>query len=105
MEPRAAVAEYDAASRRYTLHAGSGGSVRLKNDLAAILDVPPQQVRVTMHDVGGNFGTRGLGYSVSELKAAIRQILGLDHSWSMVLFGAGSLGQALFFHRKREAAA
>ena len=47
----------------------------------------------------GNFGTRGLGYSVSELKSAIMQILGLNANWTMALFGAGSLGHALFFHQ------
>ena len=62
MEPRAAVGEYDAATRRYTLHAGSGGAVRLKTDLAKILDVPAKSVRVLMDDVGGNFGTRGMIY-------------------------------------------
>jgi redox-sensing transcriptional repressor len=36
---------------------------------------------------------------VSELKAQIVQILGLDHKWNMALFGAGSLGHALFFHQ------
>ena len=34
MEPRAAVGEYDAATGRYTLHAGAGGAVRPKHDLA-----------------------------------------------------------------------
>ena len=62
MEPRAAVADYDAATQRYTLHAGSGGAVRLKNDLATMLDVPAQSVRVLMRDIGGNFGTRGMIY-------------------------------------------
>ena len=62
MEPRAAVAQYDAATHRYTLHAGSGGAVRLKEDLAKILDVPAQDVRVLMDDIGGNFGTRGMIY-------------------------------------------
>ena len=62
MEPRAAVGEYDARTQRYTLHAGSGGSVRLKKDLAIILDVPEARVRVLMDDVGGNFGTRGMIY-------------------------------------------
>lgn len=47
----------------------------------------------------GTFGTRGLGYSVTELQAAIRKILGLTREWSMALFGAGYLGHALFFHR------
>src|SRR5262245_16251615 len=37
MEPRAGVAEYDPASQRYTLHAGSGGAPRMKQDLAVML--------------------------------------------------------------------
>jgi carbon-monoxide dehydrogenase large subunit len=59
MEPRAAVGEYDPATRGYTLHAGAGGAVRPRNDLAAVLGVPQSDVRMVMHDVGGNFGTRG----------------------------------------------
>lgn len=62
MEPRAAVCDYDPASGQYTLHAGSGGVVRLKQDLAIILDVPADSVRAVMGDVGGNFGTRGMIY-------------------------------------------
>ena len=34
MEPRAAIGEYDAATGRYTLHAGAGGAVRPRHDLA-----------------------------------------------------------------------
>jgi aerobic carbon-monoxide dehydrogenase large subunit len=59
MEPRAAIGEYDAATGRYTLHAGMGGAVRPRQDLAAVLGVAAEAVRVVMHDVGGNFGTRG----------------------------------------------
>ena len=44
---------------RYTLHAGAGGAVSPRRDLAMVLGVPPEQARVVMHDVGGNFGTRG----------------------------------------------
>ena len=62
MEPRAGVCEYDAATQHYTLHAGSGGAPRLKEDLAVMLNVPAKNVRVLMHDVGGNFGTRGFIY-------------------------------------------
>jgi aerobic carbon-monoxide dehydrogenase large subunit len=58
LEPRAAVAHYDAASGRYTLHAGSGGAVRQKNELAQVLGVAPDMLRVISQDVGGNFGTR-----------------------------------------------
>jgi carbon-monoxide dehydrogenase large subunit len=59
MEPRAATGEYDAESGRYTLHAGAGGAVSPRRDLAVVMGVPPEQARVVMHDVGGNFGTRG----------------------------------------------
>src|ERR1700730_16275383 len=58
LEPRAALAEYHAASGRYTLHAGSGGAVRQKNELAAVLGIAPERLRVLSYDVGGNFGTR-----------------------------------------------
>jgi aerobic carbon-monoxide dehydrogenase large subunit len=59
MEPRAAVGEHDPATGKYTLHAGAGGAIRPRNDLAAVLGVKETDVRMVMHDVGGNFGTRG----------------------------------------------
>ena len=58
MEPRAALAQYDPDSGKYTLNAGSGGAVRQKRELAAILGIEPDKLRVLSHDVGGNFGTR-----------------------------------------------
>ncbi|HEY0424322.1 MAG TPA: molybdopterin cofactor-binding domain-containing protein, partial [Rhodopila sp.] len=59
MEPRSAIGVYDSTQAKYTLHAGAGGAVRPRNDLAAVLGVPETDVRMVMHDVGGNFGTRG----------------------------------------------
>ena len=58
LEPRAALGAYDAASARYTLYAGSGGAVRQKRELAAVLGIAPESLRVLSYDVGGNFGTR-----------------------------------------------
>ncbi len=58
LEPRAALAEYDVETGRYTLHAGSGGAVRQKSELSAVLGLPPERLRVLSYDVGGNFGTR-----------------------------------------------
>jgi aerobic carbon-monoxide dehydrogenase large subunit len=58
MEPRSALGVYDAASGRYTLYAGSGGIVRQKREIAQILGVPPDNVRVIAREIGGNFGTR-----------------------------------------------
>lgn len=62
MEPRSAVALYDAESSHYTLHAGSSGPVRLKIEMAEVLGVPPETIRVVSGDVGGNFGTRNSLY-------------------------------------------
>ncbi|HEX5454681.1 MAG TPA: xanthine dehydrogenase family protein molybdopterin-binding subunit [Stellaceae bacterium] len=59
MEPRAALGLYDPESGRYTLHAGAGGAASPRRDLAVVLGVEPDKVRVVMQDVGGNFGTRG----------------------------------------------
>jgi carbon-monoxide dehydrogenase large subunit len=58
LEPRAALGVYDAATGRYTLYAGSGGAVRQKRELATVLGVAPETLRVLSFDVGGNFGTR-----------------------------------------------
>src|SRR5687767_15817497 len=47
----------------------------------------------------GSFGKRGLGYSVPELTARIRQILGLGREWRVVIVGAGKIGSALSAYR------
>ena len=67
MEPRAALGHWDTATGRGTLWAGSGGAVRQKTELAAVLGVPPDRVRVVSLDVGGNFGTRNRLYVESGL--------------------------------------
>jgi carbon-monoxide dehydrogenase large subunit len=57
------------ATGRYTVYAGSGGTVRQKRELAALLRVPPDRVRVISFDVGGNFGTRNRLYVETGLVA------------------------------------
>ena len=47
----------------------------------------------------GSFGKRGLGYSVPELSAALREILGLGREWQVVIIGAGKIGAALAQYR------
>jgi len=43
----------------------------------------------------GEFGVRGVGYNVRELRQYIVEILGLDHERRLVIVGAGNLGTAL----------
>jgi carbon-monoxide dehydrogenase large subunit len=82
MEPRAAVGVYDPAAGRYTLHAGSGGSGRLKTDLAEILGVPEHAVRVVARDVGGNYGTRNSSYPEFALVVWAARRLGRPVKWT-----------------------
>ena len=82
MEPRAALCEFDPATGRYTFYAGNGGLWRLKDDLAIILGVPAEAVRVVMRDVGGNFGTRGMIYPEFALVAWAARRLGRPVKWT-----------------------
>lgn len=43
----------------------------------------------------GDFGVRGVGYYVKDLRRHLRQILGLDRKLRVAIMGAGNLGLAL----------
>jgi carbon-monoxide dehydrogenase large subunit len=58
LEPRAALAEWDAAAERYTLHASLQSVHALALNLARILRVPTERVRCVTADVGGGFGSK-----------------------------------------------
>ncbi|MGB0625027.1 MAG: xanthine dehydrogenase family protein molybdopterin-binding subunit [Alphaproteobacteria bacterium] len=63
MEPRSAVARYDAGSETYELISGSQGVNAQRNMLAnAIFKVPPEKMRVLTNDVGGGFGMKTQAY-------------------------------------------
>jgi redox-sensing transcriptional repressor len=62
--------------------------------LAKAAGVGASQLRRDISHVG-QFGTRGLGYQVEELRLAIREALGREHLQPVILVGAGNLGSAL----------
>jgi carbon-monoxide dehydrogenase large subunit len=82
LEPRAAVGSHDRATGRTTLYAGSGGVVRQKHELASILDVPADRIRVVSGDVGGNFGTRNAFYPEFALVAWASRRIGRPIKWT-----------------------
>lgn len=51
----------------------------------------------------GQFGHPGIGYLVDELISKLRQILGTDKTWNVLLVGAGNLGRALMAYKGFEA--
>ncbi|MDF1751891.1 MAG: redox-sensing transcriptional repressor Rex [Verrucomicrobiales bacterium] len=62
--------------------------------LAKAAGVKPPQLRKDLGYVG-QFGTRGLGYSVGPLSKAIAGILGSARLQPVVIIGVGNLGSAL----------
>jgi carbon-monoxide dehydrogenase large subunit len=82
MEPRAALAEYDAATGKYTLYTCNGSVRRLHGELAAALGVPDDKVRLVIRDVGGNFGTRGQIFAEQMLVAWAARKVGRPVKWT-----------------------
>ena len=63
-------------------------------DLGGKLDIPSTQVRKDL-SYYGEFGRRGVGYNVGDLKRSVGKILGVNRIWPSILVGAGNLGRAL----------
>jgi redox-sensing transcriptional repressor len=68
------------------------------DELAARGGTTSAQVRKDL-SFFGSFGKRGLGYSVPELAAQLREILGLGKQWRVIIIGAGKIGAALAAYR------
>ena len=66
--------------------------------LGTLLGFSDAQVR---KDLGffGQFGYPGVGYRCDELIRAMRDILGTNQPWPVVMVGVGNLGQALLGYR------
>lgn len=64
------------------------------NDLSRRMNVTASQIRQDLNKFGC-FGQRGYGYNVEMLYDEIKKILGLDREYSMIIIGAGNIGQAL----------
>jgi carbon-monoxide dehydrogenase large subunit len=62
MEPRSAIASYEAASGRFTMHIGCQGAFGMKGQLVDILGVTPDKVHVLVGNVGGSFGMKAAVY-------------------------------------------
>jgi len=82
MEPRAAVAAYDAASERFTFHVGCQGVFGLRAQLAEILNVPPAKLRVLTGNVGGSFGMKAQAYPEYVCLLHAARLLGRPVKWT-----------------------
>jgi redox-sensing transcriptional repressor len=67
-------------------------------ELAGELNVKPSQLRKDLAYFG-EFGTRGMGYSIPKLAEELRRILGLHRQWAIAIIGVGNLGTALLRYK------
>ena len=79
------------------LEADGVGSVSSKQ-LAERFGLNAAQVRKDLAYFG-QFGVRGLGYYIAELKHNLERILGLKQDWEVALVGVGNLGSALIAYK------
>lgn len=71
-----------------------GEDIVQSRDLAAFCNISDSLVRRDL-SYFGEFGTKGVGYSISELENHIKKILGLNKIKKVVLAGVGNMGKAL----------
>ena len=60
MEPRSALAEWDAAEGRFVFRVGCQGVFGMKSNLSKIMGVEADKLRVLTGNVGGSFGMKGV---------------------------------------------
>ena len=80
IEPRGARASVD-GNGRLTLQAASQNPSGMQQSLAKILGLPPEQVRVTVGDVGGGFGMKTLLHPEDVVCAHAARRLGKPVRW------------------------
>jgi redox-sensing transcriptional repressor len=66
--------------------------------IATMCNVNAAQVRKDFAYFG-EFGIRGMGYNVKDLKYHIKEILGSDREWRIAVVGIGNLGSALLVYK------
>jgi redox-sensing transcriptional repressor len=96
--PKATITRLSMYYRQLELLEFDGYRMVSSEKLAWLCQINPAQVR---KDLGyfGEFGVRGVGYDVIELKRQIKQILSLDRDWNFCIAGMGNMGCAIFLHR------
>jgi len=96
--PEATVMRLSVYSRYLMQMQEKGVDTISSGEIAAGVGVGSAQVRKDLAYFG-EFGTRGVGYKVSELYGHLIKILGLNQTWNVIIIGAGKLGSALALYK------
>jgi len=81
MEARAAIADFDNATGRWTLYANTQGGWLVKDLIAPLFNVEPEKFRVVTPDVGGGFGMKLFLYAEHVLTCYAARGLGRPVKW------------------------
>ncbi len=81
MEPRAALASYDAAAQSFTIWSTTQSPHGTRDTLAGILGISPDKVRVIAPEVGGGFGIKAPVYNEEVLAAFLSRHLEKPVKW------------------------
>ena len=82
LEPRSAIAAYDAGSESWTLTLGCQTAHGMRGVLAGMLGIEPERLRVVVPDMGGGFGARGTPYPEFALLLAAARHTGRTVHWA-----------------------
>jgi len=82
LEPRSAVADYDAAASRWTLRVGCQSAHGMRAVLVHMMGIAPERLRVIVPDTGGGFGARGGVYPEYPLLLVAARRLGRPVKWT-----------------------
>ena len=82
LEPRAAIAGYDARTETWTLTLGCQTAHGMRGVLAGMLGIDPERLRVIVPDMGGGFGARGTPYPEFALLLAVAKRTGRAVRWT-----------------------
>lgn len=80
--------------RTLRLAQDDGMDIISSDELGRRLELTPEQIRKDLA-LFGQFGKKGVGYYVNELKFNVGKILGVDNHWNIAIVGIGHLGVAL----------
>jgi carbon-monoxide dehydrogenase large subunit len=81
MEPRCALASFDATGGRYVIQVPTQGVAGNRNTLAKMLNVEPEKVRILTANVGGSFGMKNIAYPEYICLLYAAKLLGKPVKW------------------------
>ena len=83
IEPRCTLAEFDAATDRFTLRVSCQTPTGLRDELCnEVLGIAPEKMRVLVGDVGGGFGMKTTLYAEDALAAYCARLLRRPVKWT-----------------------